>query len=118
MTRYTWSRVAPNVIEHVAIPDLFGQPICGTELSVRTQTFGDEPSGYAPLCPRCTASQKRIGRFAGRFLAEADGQPVEPTDDNLAAAFANTVKPIPAYLYPAVRERITEIRAERAGQEN
>lgn len=59
---------------------------------------------------------RRVISAAARFLAETDGvgNPVEPTDENLAAAFANVVRPIDPELYPRVRIRVTQIRAERA----
>lgn len=111
--KYTWSRVAPNVVEHVATPDMFGQPVCGRVLSNQTQTLGSRNTDY-PECPRCAAIRRRIESAAARFLADADGAPTEPTDANLSAAFANVVRPIKPALYPLVRDHIATIRAERA----
>lgn len=57
---------------------------------------------------------RRVESAAARFLAETEGVPAEPTDQNLRRAFANVVRPIKPELYPLVRDRVTEIRAERA----
>lgn len=53
--------MAANPVEHVAGPYPQHQPLCGSSLSVRTQTFADAPSGFAPVCTRCQAKLKRLG---------------------------------------------------------
>lgn len=55
--RYTWSRWAPYPVEHIADDTEWGQPICGARLSHERQTFGDGPSGIAPVCKRCQHRQ-------------------------------------------------------------
>lgn len=58
----------------------------------------------------------RVASAAARFIAEArDGNvPYEPTDENLAAAFANVMRPIDPELYGRVAYLVNKIRAERA----
>jgi hypothetical protein len=58
--RYTWSRWAPNPIEHVAGWDLFAQPICGTRLVVERQTFGPAPTGFGAVCERCMRKLRKM----------------------------------------------------------
>lgn len=113
--RYTWSRVAHNVVEHLARPDMYGQPICGRQLSNQTQTFGPRNDNY-PECRRCAAILRRIELAAARFIAESrDGDiPAEPTDENLSAAFATVVLPINPELYPLVRDMVNRRRDEAA----
>lgn len=62
--RYTWSRFSANPIEHVARDDMFAQPMCGTLLNVGYQHFEDQPSGLAPLCPRCQHKLKKLESLA------------------------------------------------------
>lgn len=58
----------------------------------------------------------RVHMAAAKFIAESrDGNvPPEPTDENLAQAYARAFRPIKVEYYPAVRARVEEIRAERA----
>jgi hypothetical protein len=58
--RYTWSRWAPNPVEHVADESIWGQPICGRRLVVERQTFGDVPTGIVPVCEKCQRKLKKM----------------------------------------------------------
>lgn len=60
--------------------------------------------------------RRRVAMAAARFITEArDGNVgYEPTDENLAAAFANVVRPIDPELYGRVAYLVNKIRAERA----
>lgn len=60
--------------------------------------------------------RRRVASAAARFIAEArDGNVgYEPTDANLAEAFAHVVRPISPDLYGRVRYQVNKIRAERA----
>ncbi len=77
--RYTWSRWAPNPIEHVADDTMWGQPICGRRLSVERQTFGEAPTGIVPVCERCERKLKkmqdaeRMDFATATTVAEVDG---------------------------------------------
>lgn len=80
-----------------------------------------EAAEQARMLPRRVATteeriHRRVTAAASKFIAEArDGDvPFEPTDANLAEAFKNSMRPINVELYPAVRVRVGEIRAERA----
>lgn len=54
-----WNRWTSNPREHYTNADqTFPQPLCGQRLASDRATYADQPTGLAPLCPRCA---KRAG---------------------------------------------------------
>lgn len=116
--RFTWSRVAPNVVEHLAAPatddDPFQMPVCGRSLSIRTQTLGSRNDSY-PMCRRCSGVLFRIGLVADRFIREFPD--AEATVANVADMYANgrthvdDVRPVKPELYPLVCQVVEAKRA-------
>ena len=58
--RVMWNRWIQNPREHYASADkFFPQPICGQRLASERANIADQPTGLAPMCPRCVAALKK-----------------------------------------------------------